>query len=315
MKVKWLSVAGGLILLGMVMLTGCGKSSSPVQASGETGAILTSVASSVYTDTAAFAGSNDNTPTPQENTWSAGGLGGWDTLKPVRFARWYTGNTRSVKVDSITANKTKAWVTITHDRSGLFYDNSDPGNLNHIYIRPINDDKWVRHVYLEKNSAGVWKVVRISPIDAQTVNSPHPITIVSVEASAVPSNAHYILTNPDSLYAKDELPTFQPGDSVTLTVTVSVQGDSSWAFLHRWGRPWPWHIRRPFYRESGTQTIFQRTWVIAAEDSIYSTPAIRHAAIDVIGMQALFGDANQKYNARGWGFPYVVKNQGDPYPD
>jgi hypothetical protein len=159
----------------------------------------------------------------------------------------------------------------------------------------------------------VWRVVKISPVDVQTVNSPYPITILSLEASAVPSGVHYVFTKPDTLLAKSELPTFLPGDSVTVKVTVQVQGDSSWAFLHRWYRPFPWkHIREPFYRTS--LTTFERTWTIP-EDSISATPAIRHTAVDLIGMKALFGDDREQYNAHAWGFLYIVKNPNEPYPD
>lgn len=315
-KGKWLSVAGALIILGVAALTGCGKSSSPVQVSKDVGEIISIINSSGYTDSVGFGGTNDGTNTPQGFAWGRGGGTLPDTtfLQPVRFARWYTGNTRSLKIDSLTANRTKAWVTITHDLSGNFFDNSSfPFDPFKTYIRPITDDRWVRHVYLEKNNAGVWRLMRISPIDAQSMDSPYPITIVSVEAYGSPSGVHYVITKADSLYAKDELPTFQPGDSVTVKVTVSVQGDSSWVFLHRWGRPWPWHIRQPFYRTS--LTTFQRTWVIADEDSVYHTPAVRHAVLDAIGMRALFGDVNQQYSAHGWGLPYVVKNTGDPYPE
>ncbi len=315
MKGKWLYLIGTFIVLGMVALAGCGKKESPLQASSDTAQILSVMAQSGYTGSDAFGGTNDGTSSPQGFTWGSGGWTspGWDTLPPVKFARHITRNLRTVKIDSLNAAKTKVWVTVTHDLSGNFYVNKDPGNPYQIYIRPINDDRWVRHVYLEKNDVGVWRVVKISPVDVQTVGSPYPITIVSVEASAVPSGAHYVFTRPDTLLAKSELPTFHPGDSVTVKVTVSVQGDSSWAFLHRWHRPYPWkHIREPFYRTS--LNTFERTWTIAS-DSVLATPAIRHAAVDLIGMKALFGDDREQYNAHAWGFLYVVKNVSDPYPD
>jgi len=315
MKGKWLYLIGAFIILGMVALSGCGKKESPLQASGDTAQILAVMAQSGYAGSEAFGGTNDGTTTPQGIVWGPGGLGfnAWDTLPQVKFARHITRNLRTVKLDSLSGDKTKAWVTVTHDLSGNFYVNSDPGNPYHIYIRPIDDDKWVRHVYLEKNEARVWRVVKISPVDVQTVNSPYPITILSLEASAVPSGVHYVFTKPDTLLAKSELPTFLPGDSVTVKVTVSVQGDSSWAFLHRWHRPYPWkHIREPFYRTS--LNTFERTWTIP-EDSISATPAIRHTAVDLIGMKALFGDDREQYNAHAWGFLYIVKNPNEPYPD
>lgn len=313
MKANWLTLTGAFLLLGLVILAGCSKSSNPTQANAESGAVLAAVSASVYTNADGFGGTNEGSGTPQgfNGMW---GNTQWDTLKPVRFVRWYTGNTRSVTVDSINASRTRAWVTVTHDLSGNFYDNSSfPYNPNMMRIRPIADDKWVCHVYLEKNPAGVWKVMKLSPIEGLPANPAYPITIVSVEYTASPSAVHYLITTVDTLYTREELPTFQPGDSVTARVTVSVSGDSSWTFLHRWGRPWPWHLRRPFYRTS--LSTFQRTWLISAEDSVFTTPAIRHAAIDVIGMRALFGDSAQPYNCHVWGFPYTVKNPQDPYPD
>jgi hypothetical protein len=315
MKGKWLYLIGAFIIIGMVALSGCGKKESPLQASSETGQILSVMAQSGYASADGFGGTNDGTTTPLGFIWGSGNwtIPGWDTLKPVRFARHFDRNLRTVKIDSLNAGKTKAWVTVTHDLSGNFYVNKDPGNPYQVYIRPISDDRWVRHVYLEKNDVNVWRVVKISPVDVQTVNSPYPITIVSLEASAVPSGVHYVFTKPDTLLAKSELPTFLPGDSVTVKVTVSVQGDSSWAFLHRWTRPWPWwHIRQPFYRTS--LNTFERTWTIP-EDSISATPAIRHSVVDLIGMKALFGDDREQYNAHAWGFLYIVKNLNEPYPD
>jgi len=315
MKGKWLYLIGAFTIIGMVALSGCGKKESPLQASGDTAQILAVMAQSGYAGSDAFGGTNDGTTTPQGIVWGPGGLGfnSWDTLPPVKFARHITRNLRTVKVDSLNANKTKAWVTVTHDLSGKFYVNAHPGDPYSLFIRPIDDDKWVRHVYLEKNDVNVWRVVKLSPVDVQTVGSPYPITIVSLEASAVPSGAHYVFTRPDTLLAKSELPTFQPGDSVTVKVTVSVQGDSSWAFLHRWAKPFPWkHIREPFYKTS--PNTFERTWTIVS-DSVLATPAIRHSAVDLIGMKALFGDDREQYNAHAWGFLYIVKNPNEPYPD
>lgn len=315
MKSRWWFVTEVLIVLGMAALCGCGKKESPLQASSDSALILTTLANSGYTSGEAFGGTDDGTQTPKGFTWSSAGwtVPAWDTLKPVRFARHITRNLRTVKIDSLNADKTKAWVTITHDLSGQFYVNNDPGNPYQIYIRPIDDDKWVRHVYLERNEARVWRVVKISPVDVQTVSTPYPITFLSVEAEAKPSGAHYVFTRADTLLAKEELPTFQMGDTVTLKVSVQVPGDSSWAFLHRWYRPLAWHhIRQPFYRTS--VTTFERSWAIP-EDSVFTTPSIRHAAVDLIGMKALFGGENEQYNAHAWGFLYVVKNPGDPYPD
>ena len=149
MKSKGLYAAGILILLGMAVFAGCGKKDSPLQASSDSALILTTLANSGYTHEEAFGGTDDGTTTPQGFTWSSGGwaVAAWDTLKPVRFARHITRKMRTVKIDSLNAEKTRAWVTITHDLAGNFYDNSSyPYDPYKTYIRPIDDDKWVRHV-------------------------------------------------------------------------------------------------------------------------------------------------------------------------
>lgn len=296
------------VIAGIFAIAGCSKK-SPTGASEEA-MIAEYVAISPYTSGDGFGGTNDGSSTPRGFSES-----GPDTsfLPPVRFARHITGNKRTIKVDSISGNRRKAWVTVYHDLTGWFYVNSDPGNPWRIYIRPLSD-RAQRKVYLEKNDYGVWMVRKITPVDWSTVNSSYPISILKVSADATPSGVHYEYTRWDTLVTKESLPTFLPGDEVTVRVSVSVQSDSSWVFLHRWARPYPYwyHIREPFYKTSTNE--FVRTWKISS-DSVSATPVIRHAAVDAIGWKALFGDSTTQYNAHAWGLLYVVKNPTDPYPE
>lgn len=152
--------------------------------------------------------------------------------------------------------------------------------------------------------------------DFKTVNAACPITITEIKAEVNRTTGKYIwsLTDPNKLLTKSELPTFYPSDTVTVTVTVSVTGDSSWAFLHHAVRHTAGgiHIRDPFYKVN-TNT-FRRTWVIASDVSGVILPVVRHSAIDIIGWQTLWGRTNGTYYCRAWALPYIVKNTGQSDP-
>lgn len=103
-----------------------------------------------------------------------------------------------------------------------------------------------------------------------------------------------------------------PQDTVKVTVTIQVTGDSAWAFLHR-GKPAKDRRHRdPFYRVSTFQ--FEREWIIPSEGD-YDKPEVRPSAVDIIGWQTLRQDTTGHYNSRAWGLPYVVKNSQDTYPE
>jgi len=51
-----------------------------------------------------------------------------------------------------------------------------------------------------------------------------------------------------------------------------------------------------------------------AHDSIISTPAVRHSAVDVLGWQTLFGNEQALYYARAGWLAYVVLLPGEEIP-
>mgnify|MGYP001134822399 CR=1 FL=1 len=146
------------------------------------------------------------------------------------------------------------------------------------------------------------------------MNATHPITINEIRAEVVKRNYTWTLTDPTKLLTKSELPTFFPSDTVIVTVTVTVSGDSSWAFLHHGVRHIAGgiHIREPFYKVS--THVFRRAWVIASDVSGVTLPTVRHAAIDIIGWQTLWGRSGGTYYCRAWALPYIVKIAGQNEP-
>jgi hypothetical protein len=180
-----------------------------------------------------------------------------------------------------------------------------------VWRKPFHDVA-VRKVFLTY-SHDRWHIRKVSPLRVATQDAPYEMNIVRLHAVGAVSGEDFDLTTTDTLLTKDELPTFVPGDTVTVTVTVQSAGDSCWVFLHRgkpptWQRPWWW--RQPYWKVS--TYVFERTWVLGDEN--YDGPAIRPSAHDAIGWGTLWQDTTAHYVASAWGIPYIVKEPGDPIP-
>lgn len=237
-----------------------------------------------------------------------------ETIPWVRWVRWIE---RPVPREyDIYVYGDSADVTITayfHGDPpgyGLFVVN-DP--FNPVFQRAISDSV-TRKVKLYKDTEGKWRIARITVADIHTVGTDHPVTITEIRARVENRNYEFVVNSTETYFAKTELPTFHPSDTVVVTVTCSAGGDSTWAFLHHGTGHRPGigvHIRQPFYRDN--VTMFSRTWIIA-EDSVINTPAVRHSAVDVLGWQTLFGDSLETYYSRAWCLPYIVLEQGQEVP-
>ncbi len=228
----------------------------------------------------------------------------------LRFARWINRPvTREITIE-ITGDS--ALATIKAALEGTFYVRDT--TLGPIYTRPIQDS-FVRQVKLYKDT--IWHILSITAGDFKTVDAAHPITITEVKAEVARRNYTWKLMSPTEFLTKVQLPTFEPSDTVIVTTTVSISGDSSWAFLHHGRRSdvtgTGIHIRDPFYKIS--THVFRRAWVIASDNiGANELPAVRHSAVDVIGWQTLWGKANGTYYCRAWALPYIVKSPNQEVP-
>lgn len=176
-----------------------------------------------------------------------------------------------------------------------------------VHVRTISDSTR-RQVKLYKATDG-WRIVAITACDMNTVNGYAPITINEIKTEVASRNYIFSLTSPTKFVAKESLPIFLPNDTIKVTVTTSVTGDSAWAFLHR--GILGLRIRRLFFRTS-TNT-FTRTWIVPEE--AVTPPVVRHSAFDIIGWQTLFADSTATYSSRAWGIPYIIKNTNDTIPE
>lgn len=252
-----------------------------------------------------------------DTTLQPGGEGGgfdfgqW--IPFVRFRRYIPprGITRNYNVQ-IPAYPgwpdTTALVTVTTAINGELRTMFDTtGNPILVWRKPFSDEA-VRRVFLTRNEAG-WNIRKVTALAVRTGNAPYDLRIDSIRVTAA-SGESLTLADPDTLLAKEELPTFVPLDTVTVTVWTSTTGDSCWAFLHHGRSTWPYHWRHPFLRFATMQ--FERRWLIGTES--YDRPEVRHSAIDVIGWGSLFADTTQPYVSAAWGIPYVVKHANEQVP-
>ncbi|UCG92799.1 MAG: hypothetical protein JSV97_03565 [candidate division WOR-3 bacterium] len=255
-----------------------------------------------------------------QGTNNPGSLSGLSILADtIPWVRWVRFIERPVTWNfEIVVNDDSADVTITGyfqgepPYYGLFVRN-EPGGP--VYARAITDSV-VRRVKCYRDDDG-WHLASLTVGDIYTVNADHPVTITEVRAEVESRQYVFIVDDENTYFEKDELPIFYPSDTVEVTVICSAEGDSTWAFLHhgaghRQGVGLRPHHRDPFYREN--TTTFTRTWIIA-DDSVVTTPAVRHSAADVLGWETLFGDSLARYYAHAWTLPYIVMEPGEEIPD
>lgn len=299
-----------LVLFTAVLLAACGKTNPAETDTAADDAVINNLLQySGYTDTTSFI--NDNTTTPYA---SAGFLGGAkaDTFPlAVKWARRINQISRTVTI-SYDSSYTVALARITLDFYGnIFVDNTDDGLMN-----PNVDtlrDRGHRLVQLRKVNDR-WRIWGVTPLEIATVDPPYKVVIDRVVVSGCGNGPVEILpAEMSSARLRENLPIFSPGDTAVVTVYCRTDGaDSTWAFLHRWIYRLPrHHLRWPLFRDNAT--TFVRSWPIAA-DSIppLGLPAVRHASVDVLAWNTLFGDSSAAYSARIWCLPYVVTRDSVP---
>jgi hypothetical protein len=283
------------------LIIGCAKMSDEEK-------IQTLLEDSPYVGEGTLRMSNDSTDVPNSSSpyFRA------DTFPDdVHWVRWIELPVSIVYTITITGDSADVMITSYFYGAppgyGLFVINDFSGP---IWQRTITDSI-VRRVTLYRNESDDWHIVSLTAATMYTVGATptNPISISEVRARVDSRDYEWVINSPNTLYEKDELPTFLPNDTVEVTVTLDVTGDSAWAFLHHGAGHKPGfglrrHHRDPFYKDS--TVTFSRTWKIA-DDSIVATPAVRHSAVDVLIWEALFGDSTAVYQARAWAIPYIVK--------
>ena len=314
MRLRTAAVCGFALLAVAFFATGCADFGGSDE--GDIRALLNS---SGYTDddnTKGY-GAEDSTPTEGGET---GFLPLGDFLERIPFVRFRRyippgGISRQIVID-IPAYPgypdTTALATITTDINGEFRTLFDTTQNPMLVWRKEFEDEAVRTVYLTKGTDG-WRIRKVSPLHFSTVDPAYDLDIAEfrVHAASWPESDTFVLTDPDTMLSKDQLPCFVPEDTVTVWLAVESSGDSCWAFLHHGKPKWPWRWRSPYFK-SGTFE-FERTWYVGPEG--YDKPQVRPSAQDIIGWNTLWADSSEPYVSTAWGLPYIVKLPGEEIPE
>jgi len=294
--------------LSLAVIAGCAKKADEVE-------IQSLLEKSWYVADGSVQTADDSTTTPKQ---FAGPGCFADTID---FVRWVRHIQRPVTWNfdiTVTGDSAVAVITGyfhgTPPGYGIFVCN-DSTLAAPIYTRAISDSV-VRKAKLFRADKK-WHLASLTVADIYTAGTSHPVTITQVQAYVASRNYTFTVTDADQFFTKDQLPKFYPSDTVEVTVTCQAQDDSTWAFLHHGAGHKPGvglriHWRQPFFREN--TTTFKRVWVIA-DDSVITTPVVRHSAVDVLGWQTLWGDSTATYYSRAWGLPYIIMQSTDQLPD
>jgi len=212
-----------------------------------------------------------------------------------------------------------AFAVITNNLDGTFYVYNDSTFADTIpYERTIADSTY-REVVLSWQGglrSGYWRIEKLTPAEVTTKDAEHPVQIEKVVVTSV-SGENFEITDPKHFYGRDEVPWFTPNDEVTVEVTLKnlADADSVWVYLHHgchFRRVYR-HHRKPFEKEDTWK--FTGTWS-TADDSLFGQDiTVRHAAIDVLYWETLWGDSTAEYSSYALGIPYVIAKEGEELPD
>jgi hypothetical protein len=175
----------------------------------------------------------------------------------------------------------------------LFYD--DPDN---IYLPGIIDKRlnavaqhnatFVRAIRPETDPRRGWRLTAVS--STEVVSDPTTKDILSVEI--VSRSVNQTITDPLALVRVRELPTFQPGEAVTLRVHTTDPTD--YVFLHS-------GLFKDEFRPVG-DGLYEGTWTVGERRGV------RRVAVDVIDKETLFDD-EAPYDSAAWVLHYRVAGE------
>lgn len=207
---------------------------------------------------------------------------------------------RDIQIDDPHDGPAVATVSTVEDLRGifrLFFDDPDniylPGIIDkRLHATAKHNAKFIRRERLADNLHWRgWRLVEVSGVEIVSV--PTTKDIVSLEI--ISQSVNQVITDPLALVPVRELPTFQPGEQVTLKATTTDETD--FVFLHTGGG------KDEFHPVGGG--VFEGTWTIG------ELRGHRRVAVDVIDKETLFDD-EAPYDSVIWVFHFRVAGENKP---
>ena len=246
--------------------------------------------------------------------FSGGGLGKStvDTLSPIKIGRRIdsTSFERSVEIIGDSIAIVTSIATITGEFIIVAFILPDTSSVD-TFVKPFNMEM-VRKIKLRRVGNGEvrrlnWRIVGVTPVIGGTI----PSTIEFQNFSMIATNGDsLVITDPlNSFFNWRELPAFEPGDTVTvfLTLTNSSSFDAQMVLMHHGARSRIDKGRKRLF-DDGTHADE------VADDNVYTGTFLsratrgrmRHGFIDAIDWGKVF-DPTGEVNTRVMGLPYMIR--------
>lgn len=283
------SILVALLLLGSLLLVGCGQKGTSLGPEAE------------ITDRAEIEGliksNSDYFTSDVRIDSSAYPLGKvLEGIEPVSFFREIKQFTKDIDIHIVHPDTgvPYAEVAVTANLIGQFHTIT----MDSTYLKPI-DDTAVRFAYFEKTGRPRpprhhrgWELKKISGVEIYS--NPCTKVIKSIHISSDLGSVDTVIIDVTTLMDKEDIFTFKPGELVTLEVETDSPEDI--VFLHI-----P-HKRMPFQHVGGG--LYVGSWRTTTDPWHFRWP--KHAAVDVIDHGTIFDD-QAPYDSRAWGMNYRVK--------
>jgi hypothetical protein len=141
---------------------------------------------------------------------------------------------------------------------------------------------------------GEWVLTHITPGEFRLTEGGQTVEIESVKIESTNFNRTY--TDPQEMIPLSELPHFQPGDEVTVTVTATNDSDDwtpeCFAYIH--------HDKERDPMDNTDTEMYVKKYTIGNDERVH------HGCADVLDAQTLMTESGDDYNGSAWAIPYYV---------
>ncbi len=206
---------------------------------------------------------------------------------------WRTIDEYASTITITDYNGERAEVTVQWDIEGTMYIDRDFDQQVNPHTKPLSMSAYVKGEFIYDGED--WVLNRISPINYVTTGNDQTVEIVSVRVQS--NNFDRTYTDPDEMLDLEDLPLFQEGDEVTVTIT------STNSSTEEWDPPTFGFVHHDRMRDNATyegEGVFVKEYVIGANEGVH------HGAADIIDAGTLQNETNDDYNSHVWSIPYHV---------
>lgn len=221
-------------------------------------------------------------------------LGGRDTT----IVWWRSAQTHSGLTIEIDIVEDSAWVSWQRINSGYLHTLAGWDDTLVLWTKNLEETAQIRATFLRTGDVSDehrgWELHSISLAYGES-NQVNTVRIDSVRINSTSYPDVVIIDPLNTFYFLDDLITFDPGESVTLTVYTNVADGH--AFLHTFILAWPFYVRLNFANLG--EGVYQGTW----NAQLVAVP--RFAIFDLLSHSTLY-TSEDIYDFNGWLLPYNI---------